>query len=321
MPATNTGEFIAKQQHVEDFVVNVVAMVLHRLDQKVVQATPYAGTNERVEAAVLKILQPLEKRYGIDANLMATKYAYEKFDEVLRLCEQDVSRYPIQDPALEHIEEVFHASNGFWATVAHRIAHAFSQLDIPIIPRAISRIAHSRTGVDIHPQAQIAGGLFIDHGTGIAIGCTAVLEENVNLYNGVVLGTSKKPRKRTTELGGVQKRHPTIRRNVSLYTNAFVGGDVAIGEGATIGAYTFVCRDVAAGEVVLGKKDPTDEPPVGELQFDVASLDEAFTDLFSELEHEAAKESRNDETREATESSYSAGRELQVPQEGLDFVI
>ena len=252
MSATNTGEFIAKQQYIEDFVVNVVAMVQHRLDQQIGQDEAYQRTNERVEAAVLQVLQPLEKRYSLDAAELAATYAYEKFDELLALCKQDVMRYPIQDPALEHIEEVFHASNGFWATVAHRIAHAFAELQVPIVPRAISRIAHSRTGVDIHPMAQIAGGLFIDHGTGIAIGCTAVLEENVNLYNGVVLGTSKKPRKRTTDSGEVQKRHPTIRRNVSLYTNAFVGGDVVVGEGATIGAYAFICRDVAAGEVVLG---------------------------------------------------------------------
>ena len=255
MSSPNTGEFIAKQQYIEDFVGNVVAMVLHRLDQQVGREERYERSNERVEAAVLQVLRPLEKRYTIDAAELASQFAYEKFDEILRLCEQDVLRYPIQDPALEHIEEVFHASNGFWATVAHRIAHALAQLKVPVIPRAISRISHSRTGIDIHPQAQIAGGLFIDHGTGIAIGCTAVLEENVNLYNGVVLGTSKKPRKRTSEEGSVEKRHPTIRSNVSLYTNAFIGGDVIVDEGATIGAYAFVCRDVDAGEVVLGKKE------------------------------------------------------------------
>jgi|GEM_PF-5203778 len=284
MATPNTGEFIAKQQHIEDFVGNVVAMVLHRLDQQVGQEEPYKRSNERVEAAVLQVLRPLEKRYGTDAVELASKFAYEKFDEILKLCEQDVLRYPQQDPALEHIEEVFHASNGFWATVAHRVAHALSQLKVPVIPRAISRISHSRTGIDIHPQAQIAGGLFIDHGTGIAIGCTAVIEENVNLYNGVVLGTSKKPRKRTTDEGSVAKRHPTIRHDVSLYTNAFVGGDVIIGAGATIGAYAFVCRDVDAGEVVFGKKEESDIKEQTAPVFDVEVLDEAFMNMFEDTE-------------------------------------
>lgn len=281
MPTPNTGEFIAKQQYIEDFVGNVVAMVLHRLDQQVGKKERYERSNERVEAAVLQVLRPLEERYSIDAAELASKFAYEKFHEIVWLCEQDVLRYPQQDPALEHIEEVFHASNGFWATVAHRIAHALSQLKVPVIPRAISRISHSRTGIDIHPQARIAGGLFIDHGTGIAIGCTAVLEENVNLYNGVVLGTSKKPRKHTTDEGSVAKRHPTIRRNVSLYTNAFVGGDVIVEEAATIGAYAFVCRDVKPGEVVPGRKE-SDAKERSNLVFDVEMLDEAYTDLFEE---------------------------------------
>ncbi len=281
MSNPNTGEFIAKQQYIENFVGNVVAMVLHRLDQQVGQEERYVRSNERVEAAVLEVLRPLETRYSIDAAQLASQFAYEKFDLILRLCEQDVLRYPQQDPALEHIEEVFHASNGFWATVAHRIAHALSELKVPVIPRAISRISHSRTGIDIHPLAKIAGGLFIDHGTGIAIGCTAVIEENVNLYNGVVLGTSNKPRKRTTDEGSVAKRHPTIRRNVSLYTNAFVGGDVVIGEGAAIGAYAFVCRDVDDGEVVLGKKE-TEAERQPEIVFDLESLDTAFTNLFDD---------------------------------------
>jgi len=179
---------------------------------------------------------------------------------IIEACQIDAERYVTEDPALENIEEVFYASNGFWATVAYRIANALSKLGVPIIPRAITGFAHSRTGVDIHPGATIHPGLFIDHGTGIAIGCTAVIHENVNLYNGVVLGTRSKPRKKTNEqTSSVVKRHPTIQSNVSLYTNAFVGGDIVIGAGSTIGAYAFVCNDVPSNSVVLGKTG-SDEP-------------------------------------------------------------
>lgn len=142
---------------------------------------------------------------------MSATFINEWFPKILDASREDYDRYPVQDPALSNAAEVLYASNGFWATVSYRVANALRLMKVPIIPRAISGFAHSRTGVDIHPSATIAPGLFIDHGTGIAIGCTAVLERNVNLYNGVVLGTRSKPSKKTNDNSGeVVKRHPTI---------------------------------------------------------------------------------------------------------------
>jgi len=213
-----------------------------------------------VEEALFDLLTPLSRRYTLDADAIAKEFASTYLPNIVEACQTDAERYLTEDPALENIEEVFYASNGFWATVAYRIANALLQQNVPIIPRAVSGIAHSHTGIDIHPGATIHPGLFIDHGTGIAIGCTAVIHSNVNLYNGVVLGTRSKPRKKTDEeTSTIQKRHPTIQSNVNLYTNAFVGGDIVVGTGSTIGAYAFVCQDVPENSVVLGKS-ASDEP-------------------------------------------------------------
>ena len=253
-------EFTDHKEQLQDFVEGAVNLIMQRLNEKTVQTVRCLYTNEGVEAALFDLLSPLMDRYTIDARGIATEFADIHLPKIVEACQIDADRYLTEDPALENLEEVFYASNGFWATVAYRIANVLLKQKVPVIPRAVSGIAHSHTGVDIHPGATIHPGLFIDHGTGIAIGCTAVIHSNVNLYNGVVLGTRSKPRKKTDqETAAIQKRHPTIESGVSLYTNAFVGGDIVIGSGSTIGAYAFVCEDVPENSVVVGRSS-SDQP-------------------------------------------------------------
>lgn len=241
-----------RQQDIQSFAIRSVGVVLEHLETDH-QSSRVFECDESLHASLVRLLAGLPSRYEIDAEAVADRFATQFYSGIVAASRADFNRYPLQDPALSNVEEIFFASNGFWATVAYRVANALRQLGVPIIPRAISSFAHSRTGIDIHPGATIAAGLFIDHGTGIAIGCTAVIGENVNLYNGVVLGTRSKPRRQIEEDSAtITKRHPTIERGVSLYTNAFVGGDVTVGENAVIGAYAFVCRDVAEGEIVSG---------------------------------------------------------------------
>ena len=247
-------QFMDHKEQVQVFVEHTVNLVMQRLSEQVGQNIRCIYSNEVVEKALVELLYPLAERYSFDSETIASEFVNEYLPEISIACQIDAERYQTEDPALENLDEVFYASNGFWATVAYRIANALLKLEVPIIPRAISSVAHSRTGVDIHPGATIEPGLFIDHGTGIAIGCTAIIRSNVNLYNGVVLGTRSKPRKKTDEATStIKKRHPSIESNVSLYTNAFVGGDVVIGPGTIVGAYAFVCHDVPADSVVLGK--------------------------------------------------------------------
>ena len=255
-----------QQQKIKSFVFQSVNFVLEELEGTG-ELTPNGA--DQLEVILREILESLGPKYAIDVDSITQKFLSESLPQILDLCTLDYARYPTQDPALSNLEEVLYASNGFWATVAHRLAHALKKLRVPIIPRTISGIAHSRTGVDIHPGASIGPGLFIDHGTGIAIGCTAVIGNNVSLYNGVVLGTRSKPSRTEDQTsGGVVKRHPTISNGVSLYTNAFVGGDVTVGENAVIGAYAFVCEDVAAGEIRSGRDNNNanreEEAPVTE---------------------------------------------------------
>jgi len=247
-------QFMDHKEQLQVFVEQTVNLVMQRLSEQVGQSIRCIYSNDFVEESLVDLLYPLAERYAFDSESIARKFVNDYLPGIFIACQIDAERYQTEDPALENLDEVFYASNGFWATVAYRIANALLKLEVPIIPRGISGVAHSRTGVDIHPGATIEPGLFIDHGTGIAIGCTAVIHSNVNLYNGVVLGTRSKPRKKTDEVSStVKKRHPTIESNVNLYTNAFVGGDVVIGAGTTVGAYAFICHDVPAGSLVVGK--------------------------------------------------------------------
>lgn len=252
-----------RKQDIQSFAIKSVGTILEQLETEG-ESTSVFKCEEALRDSLVALLSGLPGRYAIDPEAVADHFAKDWYSGIVNASKADFDRYPIQDPALSNLEEVFYSSNGFWATVAYRVANVLKQLGVPIIPRAISSFAHSRTGIDIHPGATIAPGLFIDHGTGIAIGCTAVIGENVNLYNGVVLGTRSKPRRQTEEdSSAITKRHPTIEYGVSLYTNAFVGGDVTIGKNAVIGAYAFVCHDVAEGEIVSGQ-DRDQSPKVEE---------------------------------------------------------
>ena len=250
----------ARQQDIHAFALKSVGIILEQLESEDESLTNFE-CSEALRNDLQMLLDALPARYSLDSQGLVDRFAKDWYSDIVTASRADFKRYPLQDPALSNLEEVFYASNGFWATVAYRVAHALKRLNVPIIPRAISSFAHSRTGIDIHPGATISAGLFVDHGTGIAIGCTAVIGENVNLYNGVVLGTRSKPRRQTEEDSAtVTKRHPTIGASVSLYTNAFVGGDVTVGDNAVIGAYAFVCRDVAEGEIVSGRENDSESP-------------------------------------------------------------
>jgi serine O-acetyltransferase len=150
------------------------------------------------------------------------------------------------DPAAESLDEVVAAYPGFLAIAIHRVAHELYALQVPILPRLLAEVAHTRTGVDIHPGATIGHGFCIDHGTGVVVGETAVIGDRVKLYQGVTLGALSVVK----DLAG-QKRHPTIGDRVVIYANATVlGGDTVVGNDTIIGGNVFVTSSVAAGSVL-----------------------------------------------------------------------
>jgi len=159
------------------------------------------------------------------------------------------------DPAAHSVEEVILAYPGFFAVVAYRIAHKLYRRDVPLLPRLFTEYAHQRTGIDIHPGAQIGHSLFIDHGTGVVIGETTVIGDNVKIYQGVTLGGLRVDRDlRKT------KRHPTIEDNVVIYAGATIlGGDTVIGKNSVIGGNVWITRSVPAWSRVMFRPADNDE--------------------------------------------------------------
>lgn len=155
------------------------------------------------------------------------------------------------DPAAKGIEEVIYCYPGFYAITVYRVAHELAHLEVPLMGRIMAEHAHSVTGTDIHPGATIGRSFFIDHATGVVIGETTRIGDNVRIYQGVTLGALSFPKdERGRIIHGLQ-RHPTIRNNVTIYANATIlGGRTVIGTGATIGANSFITEPVPPRSVV-----------------------------------------------------------------------
>ena len=154
------------------------------------------------------------------------------------------------DPAAKSTMEVVMSYPGVYAVIVHRIAHIFYANDVPLIPRIMSEHAHSRTGIDIHPGAQIGPGFFIDHGTGVVIGETSIIGSNVKLYQGVTLGAvSFEKDENGNPVKGI-KRHPNIEDDVVIYAEATILGNITIGKGAEIGGNVWLTHSVPPGAKV-----------------------------------------------------------------------
>ena len=148
-----------------------------------------------------------------------------------------------RDPAARNLAEIVLTYSGLHALIGYRIAHTLHRWHVPVLPRLLSQITRTITGVEIHPGAQLGRGIFIDHGMGVVIGETTVLGNNVTLFQGVTLGGTGKER---------GKRHPTVGNNVVIGTGAKVLGNITVGDNATIGANAVAIRDVPAEATVVG---------------------------------------------------------------------
>lgn len=164
-----------------------------------------------------------------------------------RILDVDIQAAYQGDPAARSVDEVLLCYPGVLAIIHHRLAHTLYQLDVPLLARIVAELAHSLTGIDIHPGAEIGSGFFIDHGTGVVIGETAVIGERVRIYQAVTLGAKTFP---TDEKGNLQKglpRHPIVEDEVVIYAGATVLGRITIGKGSVIGGNVWLTRSVPAG--------------------------------------------------------------------------
>jgi serine O-acetyltransferase len=156
------------------------------------------------------------------------------------------------DPAASGIDEILFCYPGTYAVTVYRIAHALLAEGAVMVPRMMTEVAHRRTGVDLHPGAEIGGSFFIDHGTGVVIGETTLIGNRVRIYQGVTLGALSVPQGENRPEPG-KRRHPTIEDDVVIYANATIlGGETIIGKGSVIGGNAFVIASVPAGSRVPG---------------------------------------------------------------------
>jgi len=200
-------------------------------------------------AKEIRLLMP-----GADADAVAAAFV-ARIPEVKRLVETDVQAAYEGDPAATSRMEVVMAYPGLYAVTVHRLAHELYVLKVPIVPRIMSELAHSQTGIDIHPGATIGERFFIDHGTGVVIGETTVIGRNVKLYQGVTLGArsfDKDPE--TGALVKGVKRHPNVEDNVVIYAGATIlGGDTVIGHDSEIGGSVWLVSSVPPFSRVYNK--------------------------------------------------------------------
>lgn len=178
-----------------------------------------------------------------DAEKRAKDFV-ESLPEIRNVLAQDVLAHYRNDPAAHNQGEVIMCYPGLKAISSYRVAHRLVELDVPLIPRIITEMAHSETGIDINPEARIGEGFAIDHGTGVVIGATCIIGRHVTLYQGVTLGAKNFPQNEDGSLVKGIERHPILGDNVIVYANATILGRVTIGKGSIIGGNLWVVHDV-----------------------------------------------------------------------------
>ncbi len=172
---------------------------------------------------------------------------YSKIPTIYDYLQKDAQAIFDTDPAADCISEIINSYPGFLAIAFYRISNAISNLEINMLPRIISEYAHSKTGIDIHPNAKIDVPFMIDHGTGIVIGETCIIGKNVSIYQGVTLGALQVDKSMEEK-----KRHPTVEDNVVIYANATIlGGSTIIGNNSVIGGNTFITKSVNPFSMVM----------------------------------------------------------------------
>ena len=228
------------RQESEDFhVAHALDTALHALLRQV-------RIELRYNAALRHLTDTDIERQALDA----TRAFGAALPGIRTLLDSDVIAAYQGDPAARSVDEVLLCYPGILAMIHHRLAHCLYGLGLPLLARIIAEQAHAETGIDIHPGATIGAGFFIDHGTGVVIGETAVIGKRVRLYQAVTLGAKRFP---TDTDGNLQKglpRHPVVEDDVVIYAGATILGRVTLGKGAVIGGNVWITDDVPPGASV-----------------------------------------------------------------------
>jgi len=180
----------------------------------------------------------------------ATQHLLKQLPKVRELLKGDVAAAYDGDPAAKSYEEIVISYPCIIAIATYRIAHELYLKEVPLVPRIMTECAHAKTGIDIHPGARIGKSFFIDHGTGVVIGETTIIGDNVKIYQGATLGALSFPKDERGRIIKGGKRHPTIEDNVTIYAEATILGNVVIGKGAVIGGNVWIKESVPPGVTV-----------------------------------------------------------------------
>ncbi len=234
-----TGKRSVTKSNVKFIVGDIVSQVYSELCEHVERAFHYGCRLDQCENCDCK-----EKAEEVSTKLL------ERIPELREKLKGDVGAAYDGDPAAKSHEEIVISYPCITAIATYRLAHELYNLDVPLIPRIMSEWAHSKTGIDIHPGATIGKNFFIDHGTGVVIGETCIIGDNVKIYQGTTLGalSFRKDERGRIIKGG--KRHPTIEDNVTIYAEATILGDITIGKDAVIGGNVWIKDSVPEGVTV-----------------------------------------------------------------------
>ncbi|MCA1323809.1 serine O-acetyltransferase EpsC [Herbaspirillum sp. alder98] len=245
------------RQESENFhVAYSLDAALHGLLKQVQLELRYsAGLQDQADSAAEAEQQALHVTRAFAASL----------PDIRALLDSDVLAAFQGDPAARSVDEVLLCYPGVLAMIHYRLAHRLYHLGLPLLARIISELAHSTTGIDIHPGARIGAAFFIDHGTGVVIGETAVIGERVRIYQAVTLGAKRFP---TDAEGNLQKgwpRHPVVQDDVVIYAGATILGRITVGQGAVIGGNVWLTQDVPPGAHISQAASREEERGIGAL--------------------------------------------------------
>lgn len=231
------------RQESEDFyVANTLAQTLNRLTEQVKLNLIYEYKRTKNKDAILDVDQHAQKIVYDFAN---------KLPQIRRILDSDVIAAYEGDPAARSVDEVLLCYPGVLAITYHRIAHELYQHGLSLLARLISEIAHSQTGIDIHPGAKIGQGFFIDHGTGVVIGETSIIGERVRIYQAVTLGAKRFQVGTDGHLEKDYARHPIVEDEVVIYAGATILGRITIGKNSVIGGNVWLTHSVEPNSHVL----------------------------------------------------------------------
>lgn len=233
------------ERNLDDFYGVQLRSVAARLAEQAENAFRY-------QCAVEKCNDCADCRTRADEAVM---FLIDGLPGIRAILQRDIQAAYDGDPAAKSLMEIVMSYPGLQAIAVHRLAHPLYEKNVPLIPRVMSELAHSRTGIDIHPGATIGAGFFIDHGTGVVIGETCVIGTNVKLYQGVTLGALSFPKdEHGNPIKGI-KRHPQVRDNATIYAGATIlGGETVVGEGAVIGGNVWLTHSVPPGATVYNRQ-------------------------------------------------------------------